>query len=56
MRINIDIYGLDDNLIIIEKRKNIKPCSVVVLKNSKNTLEIPSSLDYEMNIGDRIKF
>ena len=45
MRINIDIYGLDDNLIIIEKRKN-----------SKNTLEIPSSLDYEMNIGDRIKF
>ena len=56
MRINIDIYGLDDNLIIIEKRKNIKPCSVVVLKNSKNTLKIPSSLDYEMNIGDRIKF
>ena len=56
MRINIDVYGLDNNLIVKEKIKNIKPWSVIILKYSKNTLEIPSSLDYEMNIGDRIKF
>ena len=56
MRINIDIYGLDRNMIIIDPRTNLTPFSEIVLKNSKNTLEIPSSLDYEMNIGDRIKF
>ena len=56
MRINIDIYGLDDNLIVVEKRKNIKPWSVVILKHSKNALETPSSLDYKMNIGDKVNF
>lgn len=56
MRINIDIYGLNDNLIVIEKRKNIKPWDVVILKHSKNTLEIPSSLDYKMNVGDKVEF
>lgn len=56
MKINIDIYGLDDNLIVIEKRKNIKPWSVVILNHCKNALEIPSSLDYKMNIGDKVEF
>ena len=56
MRITIDVYGLDNNLIVKEKIKNIKPWSVIILKYSKNTLEIPSSLNYEMNIGDKVKF
>lgn len=56
MRITIDIYGLDDNLIVIEKRKNIKPWSVIILKYSKNALEIPTLLNYEINIGDKVKF
>ena len=56
MRINIDVYGLDNNLIVKEKIKNIKPWSVIILKYSKNTLEIPSSLNYEINIGDKVKF
>lgn len=56
MRINIDVYGLDNNLIVKEKIKNIKPWRIIILKYSKNTLEIPSSLNYEMNIGDRVKF
>lgn len=56
MRINIDVYGLDNNLIVKEKIKNIKPWSVIILKYSKNTLEIPSSLNYEINIGDKVEF
>lgn len=55
MNINIDIYGLDKENKIIEIRKNIKPWKIIILNKSKHTLEIPTNLNYKLNIGDTIK-
>ena len=51
----IDIYGLNNNNEIVEVKKNIKPWKIIILRKSKHTLEIPSNLNYNLNIGDTIK-
>lgn len=55
MKEYIDIYGLNNNYEIVEIRKNIKPWKIIILRKSKHTLEIPSNLNYNLNIGDTIK-
>lgn len=55
MKENIDIYGLDKDNNIITSKLNIKPNKIIILKNAKNTLEIPINLNKKYKIGDKIK-
>ena len=56
MKEKIDIYGLDKDFKINNIKRNIKPWKIIILKDSKHTLEVPSNLNINLNIGDLIKF
>lgn len=51
----IDIIGLDKDMIVKEIYPNVKPNNIIVLKNSKHTLELPKGESKEYKIGDKVK-
>lgn len=50
----IDVIGLDENFIVVEKHFNIIPNKILFLKKSTHTLELPKYYSKNYKIGEKV--
>src|SRR3989339_1084105 len=57
MRFPIDVIWLNENLEIVDLRKNVRPYQVLVIPSRKAmyVLEVPSGEDMQIKIGDKVE-
>ena len=55
MKDTIDVIGLNNLNIITEIHPNIRPNHILILKKSKNTLEVPKGYSKKFKIGQKVK-
>lgn len=55
MKDTIDVIGLNNQMIVQEIIPNMRPNSILFLKKSKHTLELPKGYSKNYKIGQKIK-